>query len=509
MSADGRVGSAHYHDQQSGSGLFQSILGGALTIAGVAMGFGPSLFGTSALFGSSLSTTISTVSTLSSAQATLGLTGASAIATLSGPASPAGTVETSNNLGVGTWTWSALPVINTTSTANTTSTCTAPNVLVNGVCTTPSTTTCTPPQTLVNGVCTTPTIPTCTAPLTQTVTVACDPNASGQTAVSGSVTRSQTKSAYPGCTFPTPVTASNSTYVSDTCVYPPPPLSVSCVGTPGDPFVGQNVKWASTVSGGSGNSYIYEWSGSENLAGTVDATSPVYKPYTTTGLKTASLTVVDNTSGQTSPPATCTAGANQIGGGSGGGNGVLVRSCTSSLTTGADGSFVDAGGSTSVSWQVSGGTFCASSCTGHGFTIPTSGTNSISGTLNNVPVPSNGTFGLSCTGGTYGPPASATRPVTVVFPKAHIAANNQTGMVRVNAGTPQNTTITWSSDGDAVSCTGTNFSTNLYGQPDATSGSVTLTTTSQTTYTVTCTNGNGVSATDSVLVNIVPVFNQF
>ena len=63
----------------------------------------------------------------------------------------------------------------------------------------------------------------CSAPLTQNVTTACDPNSLGVPATSGSVTRSQTKSAYPGCIFPAlPVTNSNSGYVSDTCVYPAP-----------------------------------------------------------------------------------------------------------------------------------------------------------------------------------------------------------------------------------------------------------------------------------------------
>jgi hypothetical protein len=62
-------------------------------------------------------------------------------------------------------------------------------------------------------------VPSCSAPLTQNVTVACDLH-SGVAATSGSVIRSQTKNAYPDCTFPTPVTGSNSTYVSDNCVYP-------------------------------------------------------------------------------------------------------------------------------------------------------------------------------------------------------------------------------------------------------------------------------------------------
>ena len=59
----------------------------------------------------------------------------------------------------------------------------------------------------------------CTAPLTKNVTVPCDLK-NGQAATSGSVTRSQVKSAYPACAFPGTVDGTNSTYVSDSCVYP-------------------------------------------------------------------------------------------------------------------------------------------------------------------------------------------------------------------------------------------------------------------------------------------------
>ena len=59
----------------------------------------------------------------------------------------------------------------------------------------------------------------CPAPTTQIVKVACDPNSKGEAAISGLVTRSQTKVA-PSCTFGVPITSSNSVYVSDNCVYP-------------------------------------------------------------------------------------------------------------------------------------------------------------------------------------------------------------------------------------------------------------------------------------------------
>ncbi len=69
--------------------------------------------------------------------------------------------------------------------------------------------------------CPPPPPPVCAAPLTQNVTgIECDPK-NGIAATSGSVTRSQIKSAYPSCTFGTPVTAENSKYESDTCVYTP------------------------------------------------------------------------------------------------------------------------------------------------------------------------------------------------------------------------------------------------------------------------------------------------
>ncbi len=81
----------------------------------------------------------------------------------------------------------------------------------------------------------------CADPLTQNVTVACDPNASGYSAISGLVTRSQTKESYPSCIFGTPVTTSNSTYVGDNCVYPELPI----VSSPTD----SNVKDKSAILG--------------------------------------------------------------------------------------------------------------------------------------------------------------------------------------------------------------------------------------------------------------------
>jgi len=61
----------------------------------------------------------------------------------------------------------------------------------------------------------------CPAPTTENVTVACDV-INNVMAISGSVTRSQVKSAFPGCLFPElPITKDNSKYETDDCKYPP------------------------------------------------------------------------------------------------------------------------------------------------------------------------------------------------------------------------------------------------------------------------------------------------
>ena len=62
-------------------------------------------------------------------------------------------------------------------------------------------------------------VASCPEPLTREVSVACDKNAQGQEAISGSVTRLQVKE-YPACTFYEPVTESNSIYLGDNCKYP-------------------------------------------------------------------------------------------------------------------------------------------------------------------------------------------------------------------------------------------------------------------------------------------------
>ena len=117
------------------------------------------------------------------------------------------------------------------------------------------------------------------------------------------------------------------------------------------------------TSGGLG-SYSYSWSGDESLSGIA---SSIVKSYTSAGIKNATVTVTDTHGGTGS--AACTTGPNQPNGPVSvdtGGLGVSVGACTASLTANPD--QVIQGDSTSLTWSVTGGSVCASSCTGSGFT---------------------------------------------------------------------------------------------------------------------------------------------
>ncbi|MCX6717858.1 MAG: hypothetical protein NTU76_04280, partial [Candidatus Taylorbacteria bacterium] len=74
---------------------------------------------------------------------------------------------------------------------------------------------------------------------------------------------------------------------------PPPPsqgLVVSCYPNAGSVLVGSQIGWLSNVSGGNGV-YTYSWTGTDSLSG---SSNSVQKTYSSTGIKTASLTVSSN-----------------------------------------------------------------------------------------------------------------------------------------------------------------------------------------------------------------------
>ncbi len=157
----------------------------------------------------------------------------------------------------------------------------------------------------------------CEAPLTQNVTVACDPNSNGVPPTSGNVTRSQTKSAYPTCTFATPVTSTNSTYVSDTCVYPPTTYTVT-------PNIGQNGSVSpntpQSVESGSTKAFTINPSPGYLIDSTTGCNGTLEENVYTTGPVNANCTVSITfktsacTGGATNPPActTCPTGSTMV-----------------------------------------------------------------------------------------------------------------------------------------------------------------------------------------------------
>ncbi len=97
-------------------------------------------------------------------------------------------------------------------------------------------------------------------------------------------------------------------------------------GAPNPAVVGQQVAWVVNVNGGSG-SYTYSWSGTDGLSDTSGRS--VYKTYTTTGTKSATVVVTDQVTGNTiSFNASITVNST---------NGYSSISCTSSPTTAVTG----------------------------------------------------------------------------------------------------------------------------------------------------------------------------
>jgi len=289
-----------------------------------------------------------------------------------------------------------------------------------------------------------------------------------------------------------------------------PPLSVSCSGTPGDAYVGQPITWTSSVSGGSGST-IYVWSGTDNL---FDTTASVQKSYSSAGPKQASLSITDPKSGQTAS-ATCTNGTS-------GGTNITIKSCVATLT--ATPSTVEQGDTTNLSWSVSDGPLCASSCASSDFVTGGATTGTADAAV--PPTPPSTSYTLACSGGTYGPPPPANATVTVIIPDVNITVNGQAPSAgaggantmanapRVNPTIPNNVTIAWSLPADnttSVKCSVTKNGvlvpkwTGVSSPPGGFPDSVKV----QTTYIITCENKKGAKVTKSVFVNILSAYGEF
>ncbi len=173
---------------------------------------------------------------------------------------------------------------------------------------------------------------------------------------------------------------------------------------------------------------------------------------------------------------------------SGSGYGVTANLApTATLSTSP--TIIDRGQSSTLMWSSTN----ATSCTGTGFTAGSSSGTSSTGAIN---TPGTSNYQVVCTG-TGGTSAPAFASVEVLAPSAIISANP----TRVHAGSTSQ--ISWSAS-QVTGCTvsGTGLSSS------STSGSQAVSISSQSIFTITCIT-NGSPVTNSVTVNVVPVFNEF
>ena len=157
-------------------------------------------------------------------------------------------------------------------------------------------------------------------------------------------------------------------------------------------------------------------------------------------------------------------------------------SVTASLT--ANPTFIADGGTSTLSWTGGGG---ATDCTGDLFA--TGGT--LSGTADVNPQ-ANQTYTLTCTG----PGAAVETASVTITVGARVFATLAAAPIAISPG--GSTSLTWSGTGGATSCTGDLFATG--GQ---TTGSVSVSPSVTTLYTVTCLGAGGASASDNVTVSVV------
>jgi hypothetical protein len=279
--------------------------------------------------------------------------------------------------------------------------------------------------------------------------------------------------------------ADDSSSYGVTCAAPPTPISASCtvspdVGNTITPFVWK----VSSPTGGFGAPYTYAWTFDGVLSGNTGTS--VTKTYSTTGAKTGSVTVTD--AGGSSQSFSCT---NSVGS-----PGVTVYATPTAMLT-ADKYTIVNGQSVTLTWSSTNAT---SGCTGNGFN--TGGATSGNISVNPVVNPTN--YGVTCSN--PGGSASDSVAITVKNPTVSIGAKP----ARVSSGS--HTKIFWTSV-DTISCivTGNSLSFNGLTSPDngnPNSGVDSGAITQQTIFKINCTtNGNPASA--QVVVNILPVFQEF
>lgn len=187
---------------------------------------------------------------------------------------------------------------------------------------------------------------------------------------------------------------------------------------------------------------------------------------------------------QASMTASCTSGTSW--------NGTVCQNDAPTVSLMASPSTVFSGGSSTLSWTSTAVTSCTASANPLSFSwtgsrptnssLPHESTGALNATT---------TFTLSCTG--PGGSASSSKIVTVVPNQSgsDVIADLVANPDRINSGDPS--TLSWSSS-NATSCSGIGFSTG-----GATSGSIVVSPTVNTTYTLNCTNSTS-SASDQATI---------
>jgi hypothetical protein len=230
----------------------------------------------------------------------------------------------------------------------------------------------------------------------------------------------------------------------------------------------------------SGNSSTITWSSTN--ATTCTASGAWSGTKATSGTATVSPTA-NSTYTLTCSGANATSGSNSVS--------ITVNPVTISVPTvsfSASPSSISSGSSSNLSWSTTNVT----SCTASG---AWSGTKATSGSLTVSPT-ANSTYILTCTG-TNGSTVSQSSTVSVVSNPVPTVTISATPTV-VTSG--NSSTITWSST-NATTCT----ASGAWSGTKATSGSLTVSPTADSVYSLTCSGAGGTSSSQSVSINVTSI----
>jgi hypothetical protein len=157
---------------------------------------------------------------------------------------------------------------------------------------------------------------------------------------------------------------------------------------------------------------------------------------------------------------------------------VTVPGAAPTATISANPTSITSGQPSTLTWSSTN----ATSCTGTGFSTG----NALSGSVSVTPATTTSYF-VTCTNGSASASMNATVTVTGTAPTASLTANPTS----ISSG--QSSTLTWSST-NSISCTGSGFSTG-----NAISGSVSVSPTITTGYSVSCTDGSTIATANATV----------